>query len=110
MTNFVKDGDSGISLTHNFSGNGYAKVYSAPAGLVIDSHRHKIGHDSHLLTGIADVTVCGVKTRHQAPAVLHIEAGEVHKIETVTDVLWACVWPDVGGITDPDQIDHELVQ
>lgn len=110
MTNFVKDGDNGIGITHNWAGDGYAKVYSARAGLSIEQHKHKVGHDSHLLIGVADVTVCGVKTRHEAPSVIHIEAGHVHMIETVTDVLWACVWPDVGGITDPDQIDHELVQ
>lgn len=110
MNNFVKDGDLGIDLSHHFSGKGYAKVYSASAGLYVEQHKHKVAHDSHLLLGVVDVTVDGVKTRHEAPAIVHIEAGKVHKIESVTDFLWACVWPDVDGITDPAQIDHEVVE
>jgi quercetin dioxygenase-like cupin family protein len=105
----VANGDMGISISHQFSGTGYAKVYSAPAGLAIAQHKHKAGHDSHLLLGVVDVTVDGVTTRHEAPAVLHIEAGKAHQIVSVTDFLWACVWPDVDGITDPDQIDHEVI-
>jgi quercetin dioxygenase-like cupin family protein len=106
---FIQDGDTGIGISHHFSGDGYAKVYSAPAGLAIEQHRHKQAHEAHLLLGAADVTVDGVTTRHHAPAVIHIAAGKVHGIVSVTPILWACVWPDVQGLTDPDEIDHEVI-
>ena len=44
MTNFVKDGDNGIGITHNWAGDGYAKVYSARAGLSIEQHKHNATH------------------------------------------------------------------
>jgi len=108
-TKFIKDGEFGIDISHHFSGKGYAKVYSAPAGLSVHQHKHKTAHDSHLLLGIVDVTVDGVTTRYEAPAVVHVKADAIHQIVSVTDFLWACVWPDVDGVTDPDEIDHEVV-
>jgi len=105
----IKDGDAGIGVSHHFVGDGYTKVYSVPAGLDIQQHKHKESHDAHLLLGVADVTVDGITTRHGAPSVLAIEAGKAHRIVSVTEILWACVWPDVGGFTDPNEIDHELI-
>lgn len=109
MTNFVKDGDNGIGISHHTVGDGYAKVYELPAGIPVEQHKHKLSHDAHLILGVAVVVVDGVSTEYKAPAVINIEAGKVHMVLPITPSLWACVWPDVGGITDPDLIDHELV-
>lgn len=106
----IRDGDHGIEVSHHFCGDGYAKVYLSPAGLRVFQHRHKQSHDAHLIMGSVDVTVDGVTARHDAPSVISIAAGKAHEIVGVTDFLWACVWPDVGGVTDVDQIDHEVIE
>jgi quercetin dioxygenase-like cupin family protein len=102
-------GAYGIEVSHQFSGKGYAKIFNVPAGVVIGQHRHKMGHDSHLILGSVVVTAYGQRKQYNAPAVIHIPALEAHQIDAVTDCLWACVWPDVDGVTDPEQIDHEVI-
>ena len=100
----------GVEVSHHFVGDGYAKVFEVPAGLVIGQHKHKIGHDSHLILGRARVHVDGQFVEHTAPCVIHIEAHKAHMVEAVTPILWACVWPDVEGATTPEQIDHEVIE
>lgn len=106
----IKDGDMGIEVSHHFCGAGYAKVYQSPAGLRVFQHRHKQAHEAHLILGSVDVTVDNVTTHYTAPAVLTIAPHIAHEIVGVTPFLWACVWPDVGGLTDPDLIDHEVIE
>lgn len=98
-----------VDITHHFAGGGYTKVFLVPAGKVIGQHRHKINHDGVLLLGEADVVMDGRRITLRAPATVTLIAHKAHTIEARSEILWACVWPDVKGLTDPEQIDHEVI-
>lgn len=100
--------EAGIGIEHHFGGGVYAKLTKIPAGTVLDQHRHKFDHLSALMQGVALVTVDGETTAHTAPAMLLIQAGKVHRVNAVSDVVWACI--HATNETDPDLIDHELIQ
>jgi len=44
-------------------GNVFVVETKAPAGTVLESHRHRHGHLSVLVSGTADVTVDGITSR-----------------------------------------------
>lgn len=103
--------DSGLpEPTHHFVANGYTKVYTVPAGQTIHQHKHKTSHSGVLLLGRARVKVGDHWIEMVAPAALHIAAHKTHTVECITEILWACVWPDADGATTPEQIDHELIE
>lgn len=103
--------DAGFSdPVHHFVANGYAKVYAVPAGHTIHQHKHKTSHEGVLLLGRARLKVGDHWIEMVAPAALHIEAHKHHTVESITEILWACVWPDADGATTPEQIDHELIE
>ncbi len=74
------------------SGNVFAVETRAPAGHVLESHTHEHSHMSVLVSGIADVTVDGVTQRLTGCEVITIPANTQHKIVSVTDVVWLCLW------------------
>jgi len=101
--------EHGVSLSHHFVGNEYAKVFEVPAGKVIGQHVHKFGHPAILMIGIARVHVNGVMTEYVAPEKIYIDANAQHCVEAVTDILWACLWPNEIGATTPEEIDDEVI-
>ena len=102
--------EAGVEVSHHFVGDGYTKMFEVPSGQVIGQHKHKIGHNSHLLLGRARVHVDGKFVEHNAPCVIYIEAHKAHMVEAVTPILWACVWSDADGATKPEQVDHEVIE
>jgi len=99
----------GVDMAHLWADKGYAKVYTVPAGKAIRQHKHKINHNGILVLGTARLIFQGKVIELIAPATVNLIAHHVHGIEAVTDIVWACVWPDVGGLTDPDKIDHQVI-
>lgn len=95
---------------HHFVANGYTKVYTVPSGQVIHQHKHKTSHEGVLLLGRARIRVDDHWIEMVAPATLHIPAHKIHTVESITEILWACVWPDAEGATTPEQIDHDLIE
>lgn len=66
----------------------------APAGMVLESHKHSHAHLSVLAVGVADVTIAGETTRMHGPCVVTVPADTVHCVQAVTDVAWYCLWAD----------------
>lgn len=97
---------AGIVVSHRFASGLYAKEMRVPAGAQIGKHRHDFDHFSALMQGSAALDVDGVRTVHQAPALLTIEAGKLHVITAITDVVWQCI--HATDETDADKIDAAL--
>lgn len=95
--------EHGVKMTPHFVGDGLCNLFQIPAGKLIGQHAHKIAHQSVLLLGSALVRIGGFVEQYAAPATITIEAGEKHEIEAVTDVLWACNWPDAQGLLDAEE-------
>jgi quercetin dioxygenase-like cupin family protein len=97
-----------LHIKHYFSGREYARHMALPAGHYADTHRHTFDHLSILARGQARVTVDGVATDYTGPECIVIRAGQVHRIEALTDVVWFCV--HATEELDADKIDHELIK
>lgn len=76
------------------SGHVFAVETTAQGGQVLESHTHEHSHMSLLASGVADVTIAGIKTRHVAPSLLTVPMGTAHTVEAITDVSWFCLWAD----------------
>jgi quercetin dioxygenase-like cupin family protein len=97
-----------LDITHHFSSREYAKETFLPMGSEVPQHAHTHDHLAILAAGRALVEVDGVETRYHGPCCIVIEAGKVHKVTALTDVVWYCVWAH-GGCTDPERIDETLI-
>jgi len=97
-----------LEITHHFIGDDYAKLMRIEAGAAIVTHAHNADHNSALLAGKVVLFVDGVESIHEAPAVLRIVAGQQHAIKALTPTLWACLWKNPEGHTDPAKIDMEV--
>jgi quercetin dioxygenase-like cupin family protein len=64
----------------------------AKAGMILESHVHRHAHTSVLVSGVADVTIDGVKERHTGYKLLKVPADTAHEVRAVTDVIWLCLW------------------
>lgn len=100
--------EHGVEISHHFGGGVYAKETRIPAGKVLEQHRHPHDHLSILARGTAVVRVDGVARLLAGPTCLVIQAGKVHEVEAVSEVIWYCV--HATECTDPAQVDHELVE
>lgn len=76
------------------SGNVFTVETFAPAGMVLESHKHEHSHSSVLAFGTADVTIDGKTERHTGPAYLTIPKNTQHEVKAVTDIAWYCLWAD----------------
>jgi quercetin dioxygenase-like cupin family protein len=74
------------------SGNVFVVETKAPAGTMLESHRHAHGHLSVLVSGTADVTVDGVTRRLTGYQMITIPADTTHEVQAVTDIIWLCLW------------------
>jgi len=76
------------------SGNVFAVETRAPAGYVLESHKHAHSHMSVLVSGTADVTIDGKTERITGYKLLTVPAHTQHKVQAVSDVVWLCLWSD----------------
>lgn len=97
-----------LNTQHFFSGREYAKRMCLPAGYYAESHKHEHDHLSILAQGQVVVTVDGIATTYQGPDCITIKAGEVHRIDAVTDVVWFCI--HATDETNPANVDQVLIQ
>ena len=88
------------------SGNVFAVETIAPAGYVLESHKHEHSHMSVLVSGTADVTIDGVTERVTGYKLLTIPKDTVHKVQAVTDVVWLCLW--AGDIAPRELAEESL--
>jgi hypothetical protein len=101
-----------VGIVHHFGGGVYAKQTMIPAGLILSQHKHTHDHLSLLTHGSVIVAVDGVTAMYTAtpaaPVVLTIPAGKLHKVESLTDVVWFCI--HATDETDPEKVDHAIIE
>jgi quercetin dioxygenase-like cupin family protein len=76
------------------SGDVFVVETACQAGMVLESHQHEHSHLSVLVSGTADVTIDGKTERMTGYRVVSIPANTVHKVHSVTDIVWLCLWAD----------------
>ena len=90
-----------------YSGGVFVIETRAPAGTELESHVHKHGHVSVLVSGTARVTIEEQTQELTGYQTVTIPANTWHSVEAVTDVIWLCLWSnDVA----PKQEAEEFVQ
>ncbi len=99
----------GITSESFFVEPGFAKLFRMPANVVIGQHVHKSDHLGMLLLGTVRVTAGASVTEYEAPAAVDLPAGIAHEIESVTDALWACVWPDADGAATEADFESKVI-
>lgn len=85
------------------SGSVFVIETRAPAGTVLEAHRHRHGHVSVLAMGTARVTLAGVTTEHTGPCVVIVPPDTEHRVQAVTDIVWYCNWA-------ADVVDYEAAR
>ena len=95
-------------IHHHFSSGVYAKEARIPAGYLCVQHKHKFDHLSILATGSVELLVDDKVSVVHAPACLTIEAGKVHSIRAITDVMWYCI--HATDCTDIESVDEVLIE
>ena len=85
----------------------YIKEISMDAGLVLFNHTHTFTHKSVLASGTAKVTCGDVAKVIVGPAVMVIEKGVQHSVESITPLTWLCI--HASDESDPEKIDQTLV-
>jgi len=101
--------EAGIKVHHEFAGKGYAKVYNMPPGTVIGQHAHKVNHNAMLMLGTAVLRVRDLDIYlHQGWSGILL-AHSAHEIRALTPCLWACLWDNPEGLTDPEKIDQRVI-
>jgi len=76
------------------SGKVFVVETKVNAGYMIESHKHRHGHISVLVSGTADVTIDGVTETMTGYKLVTIPKDTTHTIVAVTDVIWLCLWAD----------------
>ena len=76
------------------SGNVFAVETRIPSGFELEAHKHQHGHLSILASGTADVTIDGKTERVTGPCTVTVPANTQHKVVSVTQVVWYCLWAD----------------
>ena len=97
-----------LGIVHHFSHKVYAKQMLLPGKHYAETHEHNYDHMSILATGAVLVTIDGKSEYYAGPSVIHIKAGQKHRIEALTDAVWFCVHGTEE--TDPDKIDLVLIK
>ena len=97
-----------LGIVHHFSAGVYAKEMHLPAGHYAETHEHNYDHMSLLVKGRVRVELAGKVTEYNAPAVVHIAAGQKHKILALTDSGWFCI--HATSETDPEKVDRVLIK
>jgi quercetin dioxygenase-like cupin family protein len=100
----------GIEITHHFAGHGYAKRARMRRGTVLESHEHPVPHLSILASGTVRLTAGAKVDILSGDACVTIEAGVVHRIEALTDVVWYCLHAVAPEDQDPAKVDQAILK
>lgn len=102
------DGDLKIAYHGGDEASGRVFVVEtrARAGWELGSHLHRHAHTSVLVSGVADVTVDGVRRRYEGYNLIVVPANTTHKVEAVTDIVWLCLW--AADLAPRDEAERSL--
>lgn len=96
-----------MEVEHHFSGGVYAKQCIMQPGIKYEQHIHNFDHMSILSSGTALIEVDGVEKTLNGPTVINVEAGKVHSVTPLTEIVWFCIHKT--DETNPDNIDETLI-
>lgn len=91
------------------SGGVFVVQTKCSAGKKLGQHAHEHGHLSYLVSGTAIVDVDGKSEALIAPCSYVIEAGKVHEVTAVTDIVWLCLWDSKNGVIEKAKESMELL-
>jgi len=98
-------------IKHHFAAGVYAREMSMDApGQIAVTHMHNYDHLSYLAEGRVCVTVDGLQTTYDAPAMIVIAKGKSHCIEALTaPVRWLCIHGVPEGV-EVDDVESVLIE
>lgn len=96
-----------FQVEHFFSDGVYSRKMVIPKNVTVPTHKHKFNHLSILASGKVQVTVDGKTKEYVGPSQIEIERDQVHTIYAFEESVWFCI--HATDVTDPDEIDHELI-
>ena len=88
------------------SGDVFVVETKARQGMTLQSHKHRHGHLSVLVSGVADVTIDGVTERMTGYRLVTIPDNTMHVVTAITDVIWLCLW--AGDLVSHDEAQESL--
>ena len=78
---------SEMDISHHFGGGMYIKETNFKAGEWGEKHTHSFDHLSVLASGRVQLTVDNVSVEIEGPKILTVQAGKVHQVLALTDVI-----------------------
>jgi quercetin dioxygenase-like cupin family protein len=75
------------------------------AGQEVKKHVHAYDHLSYLASGRALIEIGDELFIMGGPAPLEIKAGQKHRIQAITDIVWLCIHAE--AIADPETLNRE---
>jgi len=97
-----------MRVIHHFGGGVYVKESQFQAGESGEKHIHDFDHLSTLATGVVRLQVDEEVSTITGPSVITVKAGKAHKVTALTDCVWLCI--HATDCTDPEQIDHQILE
>lgn len=92
-------------IRHHFAGGVYMREQVLEAGKEVGKHVHDYDHLSYLASGSASVEVDGALQTLVAPSVLVVKAGQTHRIQALTDIVWLCIHAE--NVADAETLNKE---
>jgi quercetin dioxygenase-like cupin family protein len=92
-------------IRHHFAGGVYMREQTLEAGREVEKHVHAYDHLSYLASGSASVEIDGSLQTLVAPAVLVVKAGQTHRIQALTDIVWLCIHAE--SLADAETLNRE---
>ena len=89
-----KPEDFGCVVIDHYSKGTQTKETRIPAGVRLGQEVHEFDHQSICGKGRAKLFINDAVRFVEAGECINIEAGKVHQVQAITDVIWFCIWPD----------------
>lgn len=102
----MKDLDLAFHEAGPDSGDVFVVETRARAGMTLQSHQHKHGHLSVLVSGTARVRIGRESQEMTGYRMITIPANVDHEITAITDVIWLCLW--AGDIAPRQEAEDSL--
>jgi quercetin dioxygenase-like cupin family protein len=88
-------------IKHHFSAGGtYMREQMLLAGEEVEKHAHDYDHLSYLVSGRALTEIDGELGTLIGPCTLEVKAGQRHRIQAITDIVWLCIHSE--ALADPE--------
>jgi quercetin dioxygenase-like cupin family protein len=87
-------------IKHHSAGGVYVREQELKAGFEVEKHSHTYDHLSFLCSGSAILETSGEMQMLHGPCAIEVKAGNAHRIQAVTDIVWLCIHAE--SVADPE--------